>query len=145
MKLDPFQNVWVINNVFGITYVRNYGAAFGILQSQTLLLIALSLAVFFIIWANREKLKDYAQVFQVGLGLALGGALGNLVDRIRLGYVVDFLDFQLWPVFNLADIAIVVGVGLIIIGLCFEKKEFRKNLSDGPLGVSRETAGKEEI
>ncbi len=145
MKLEPFQDVWVLKSVFSITYVRNYGAAFGILQSQSLLLIALSLAVILFIWINRDKLKGYARVFQVGLGLALGGALGNLVDRVRLSYVVDFLDFQFWPVFNLADIAIVVGVGLIIIGLYFDKKEIGKSLSDGPLEVSRGTAGKEEM
>lgn len=145
MKLDPFQNVWVLKNIFSITYVRNYGAAFGILQSQTWLLIALSFVVFLFVWVKRAKLTSYPKEFQVGLALALGGALGNLVDRIRLGYVVDFLDFQFWPVFNLADIAIVSGVGLIILGLYFDKSETRKKLSDGPPEVSCGTVCKEDI
>ncbi|MGE5604884.1 MAG: signal peptidase II [Bacteroidota bacterium] len=145
-KLEPLQSVTVIKDVFTITYVRNYGAAFGILQSQTLLLIALSIAVILFVWINRNKLSGYPKVFQVGLGLALGGALGNLVDRIRLGYVVDFLDFQFWPVFNLADIAIVSGVGLIILGFYQDHKaQTGKNMSGAPAEVSRGTVGKEEI
>lgn len=145
-KLEPLQSVTVIKDVFTITYVRNYGAAFGILQSQTLLLVALSIGVIFFVWCNRNKLSGYPKVFQVGLGMALGGALGNLVDRIRLGYVVDFLDFHFWPVFNLADIAIVSGVSLIILGFYQDHKvQAGKELSDTPAEVSRGTAGKEEM
>ncbi len=146
VKLDPLQSVTVIKGVFTITYVRNYGAAFGILQSKTLLLIALSITVILFVWLNRNKLSVYPKVFQVGLGLALGGALGNLVDRIRLGYVVDFLDFQFWPVFNVADIAIVSGVGLIILGFYYDHKVGAgKNLSDAPPEVSQGPVGKEEM
>lgn len=145
MKLEPFQSLWVIKNIFSITFVRNYGAAFGILQSQTLLLIALSLVVILFVWIQRDKLKGYSKVFQIGLGLALGGALGNLVDRIRLGYVIDFFDFQFWPVFNLADIAIVGGVGLIILGLYFDQTVNRKNLSGEPSELSRGAVGKEDV
>lgn len=115
--MEPFQSVPVLKNIFAITYVRNYGAAFGVLPSQTWLLIALSLGVIIFVWVNRSKLRHHSLVFQIGLALALGGALGNLVDRVRLGYVIDFLDFHFWPVFNLADTAIVIGVGLIVFGL----------------------------
>ena len=146
IKMVPLQSVTVIKDVFTITYVRNYGAAFGILQSQNLLLIALSIAVVFLIVINWNKLSHYSKVFQIGLSLALGGALGNLVDRIRLGYVVDFLDFQFWPVFNLADIAIVCGVGLIIFGLYYDHKIKTNKKSNGaPSEVSHGTVGKEEI
>lgn len=145
LKLEPFQSVWVFKNVLSITYVRNYGAAFGILQSQTLLLITLTLVVILFVWVNRNKLSGYPKVFQLGLALALGGAFGNLVDRVRLGYVIDFLDLQLWPVFNFADIAIVGGVGLIIIGLYFDKSQLLKKLSDGPSDGSCGTADKEDF
>lgn len=146
IKLVPLQSVTIIKGIFTITYVRNYGAAFGILQSQTLILIALSIAVIFFVWINRNKLSGYPKVFQVGLGLALGGALGNLVDRIRLGYVVDFLDFQVWPVFNLADIAIVGGVGLIILSFYYDHKaKTGKSIGDAPSEVSHGTVGKEEM
>ena len=146
IKLKPLQSITVIKGVFTITYVRNYGAAFGILQSQNLLLIALSMAIIFLVVINRRKLSGYSRVFQIGLGLALGGALGNLADRIRLGYVIDFLDFQFWPVFNLADIAIVCGVGLIIISLYFDNGiENSKKSKGAPVEVSHGTVGKEEI
>ncbi len=145
MKLLPFQNVWIISNVFAISYVRNYGAAFGIMQSQKLLLIILSLLVILLVWFNRHKLTQYPKILQMGLAIALGGALGNLVDRIRLGYVVDFLDFQVWPVFNIADIGIVCGVGLIILGLFFEQSQIWKKISRGPQEVSRGSVSEEDI
>lgn len=144
-KLNLFQNVWVIKNIFSITLVHNYGAAFGILQSQTLLLIILSSAVILFVWINRKKIAVYPKLFQIGLAFALGGAFGNLVDRIRLGYVIDFLDFQVWPVFNLADIAIVAGVGLVIIGLYSDKSQTRKKFNEEPAKASRLFVGKEDL
>ena len=56
---------------------------------------------------------------KTGMGLLIGGAIGNLIDRIKTGYVVDFIDFRIWPVFNIADIAIVIGVGIIIYFMLF--------------------------
>jgi len=144
-KLNVFENVWIIKNIFSITLVYNYGAAFGILQSQTLLLIILSLAVILFVWINRKKLAGYPTLFQIGLALALGGAFGNLVDRIRLGYVIDFLDFQVWPVFNLADIAIVAGVGLVIIGLYSDKSETWKKFNEEPAKAAGLSVGKEDL
>ena len=64
----------------------------------------------------------------MSLGLQLGGALGNLLDRVRLGSVVDFVDFKIWPVFNLADTAIVVGVGILAFYLLFSKEEAGETL-----------------
>lgn len=145
LKLDPFQDVWVIKNVFSLTCVHNYGAAFGILQSQSLLLITLSAAVILYVWINRKKLAGYSKLFQQGLALALGGSLGNLVDRIRLGYVIDFLDFQVWPVFNIADIAIVTGVGLVIISLYSDKTKSWKKYSRRSVEDSRRPVGKEDV
>lgn len=145
LKLEPFQDVWVIKNVFSLTCVHNYGAAFGILRSQTLLLIILSAAVILFVWIKRKKISCYPKLFQIGLALALGGALGNLIDRIRLGYVVDFLDFQVWPVFNLADIAIVIGVGLVIISLYSDKTKSWKKYSYGPAEDSHRPVGKEDV
>ena len=56
---------------------------------------------------------------KLGMGLLIGGAIGNLIDRLKTGYVVDFIDFRVWPVFNIADISIVVGVGIIIYFMVF--------------------------
>lgn len=143
MNMEPLQNIQVIKNIFSIACVRNYGAAFGILQSQTLLLIIISVVAILLVWFNLGKLAHCSKIFRIGLALALGGALGNLVDRIRLGYVIDYLDFQVWPVFNVADIAIVVGVGLIIINLYFDRSQLI-NYGGKPQETSNSAIGKEE-
>lgn len=83
------------------------------LAHQTPFFVAISIIVIAVILVAYRQLKESPLRFQLALALQLGGALGNLVDRLRFGYVVDFLDFRIWPVFNLADVAIVVGVILL--------------------------------
>jgi signal peptidase II len=117
IRMVPWQSIAVIPEIFSLTFVKNYGAAFGILYYHTLVLIAITIAVFVMVWLHRSQLYAYPSIFKFGLACALGGAVGNFLDRIRLGYVVDFFELHFWPVFNVADIAIVIGVGLIIIGL----------------------------
>jgi signal peptidase II len=96
-----------------IHHVRNSGIAFGLFASRTSAVIVLTMlavgamVIFFARSAQRHPLLP------VALGLVLGGSLSNLVDRVRLGYVTDFIDFRWWPAFNLADTFIVVGVGLL--------------------------------
>jgi signal peptidase II len=119
-----YGSVTVVPNFFEITYLRNRGAAFGILADSPLrvpFFIAASLvAVAVILWYLRQVGRDQV-VQQIGLGLILGGALGNLVDRVRLGEVIDFIDVHWygnhWPAFNVADSAICVGVGLLMVGM----------------------------
>lgn len=137
-KMFPMQSIDLIKGLFSITYATNYGAAFGILQSQTLLLIAISLGVIIVVWINRRKINTYPRIMQAGLAVALGGAFGNLIDRIRLGFVVDFLNFSIWPIFNVADTAIVIGVGLILWGIFFNKaqntqKQQNTNITQNPI------------
>ena len=139
VKMVPLQSVPLLKDWLAITYVTNYGAAFGIMQSQTLLLIAISLGVIFLIWFNRRQLAQYPTVLQLGLALALGGAGGNLIDRVRLGYVVDFFDFHVWPVFNIADMAIVAGVGLIILGMLWKDLILKHNQRQRINGTSDST------
>lgn len=109
------QSIPVVQNIFHITYIHNPGAAFGLMANRTSLFIAISLIVvagaIIYYWKSGER----RGLMPVALGLIVGGALGNLVDRIRFGEVVDFLDFMIWPVFNLADSSIVVGAGLLVI------------------------------
>ncbi|ATW24870.1 signal peptidase II [Candidatus Formimonas warabiya] len=112
-QMAEMQTIPLIDNIFHLTYVRNPGAAFSLLPNQTPVFIAITLlaaavAIFFYYRVEREKIW-----LRLGIALMLGGAVGNLIDRIRFGEVVDFLDFRIWPVFNLADSAIVVGVALI--------------------------------
>jgi signal peptidase II len=96
-----------------LTYLENRGAAFGVLQNQTLFFIAVGIIVAVGLIASYRYLPVVPPLLNLGLGLQLGGALGNLVDRLRQGYVVDFIDLSWWPVFNLADAAILVGVAIL--------------------------------
>jgi signal peptidase II len=110
---------------FYLTYVRNTGAAFGILQNGTLLLGILSAVVSVLIalylWRKAARM---GAVQRAALTLILAGALGNMVDRFRLGYVIDFIHFQVpgfsFPVFNVADSCVVIGAGLLLLSSFLE-------------------------
>ena len=111
------ESIPIIEEVFHLTYILNPGAAFGMFAHNRLFFIAIAVIVIgIIIWARREILASPWEV-KAGCGLFLGGAIGNLIDRARQGLVIDFLDFRIWPVFNIADIGICIGVGLIIWNL----------------------------
>ncbi|MCL6477299.1 MAG: signal peptidase II [Peptococcaceae bacterium] len=117
------QSIPVIENVFHITYIHNPGAAFSLLAYRTTFFITVTLLVIAGILIFYWKRGVKSGPLPVALGLIAGGALGNLVDRVRFGEVVDFLDFRVWPIFNLADSAIVAGAGLLVIVLWrMEKK-----------------------
>ena len=112
MKLGD--SIKIIPEFFHFTYIINLGAAFGILEKQRIFFILAALLMTGAgIWAL-GKFKHYGVFFIYGVAGMIGGALGNLLDRIRLAGVVDFLDFRIWPIFNVADIAICLGVGLIL-------------------------------
>lgn len=111
------ESIPIIEEVFHLTYILNPGAAFGMFAHNRLFFIAIAVIVIgIIIWARKEILASPWEV-KAGCGLFLGGAIGNLIDRARQGLVIDFFDFRIWPVFNIADIAICIGVGLIIWNL----------------------------
>ena len=107
----------MIKNFFHFTFITNTGAAFGILKNQQLALIFFSIFVIGVIcYYNEEILKKTSD--SVLVAALLGGTLGNLIDRIAYGFVIDFLDFQFWPAFNMADSAITISViGLIYFHL----------------------------
>jgi signal peptidase II len=118
--------ITVIPDLFSIVHVRNTGAAFGIganAESQVvpLLLNSGAILVFLIVVAYAIRTPITDRTLQIGLHLILGGAIGNLVDRFRFGYVVDFLDFYVrdhhWPAFNVADSAICVGIALLFLDM----------------------------
>ena len=109
----------VLSDYFRFTYVENRGAAFGLLQDQTAFFVLVGVIVIGVIAASYRYLPRSGFMLHLALGLQLGGAIGNLIDRVRQGYVVDFVDFgyqsNWWPVFNVADSAIVVGVALLAL------------------------------
>lgn len=108
-----YQSVEVIPGVLWFTRVHNYGAAFGILSGQMTLLVVLSVIVIVLIVVFYRRLLAFGPLVPWGMTLALSGALGNLIDRVFRGYVVDFIDVKVWPVFNIADVAVTLGVILV--------------------------------
>ncbi len=127
------ESIVVINGYFNITYVRNFGAAFGFLSESHpmfrevffLSMPPVALVVILMILRGVRE-NDYFQI--VALSLVFGGAIGNYIDRIRFRYVVDFLDFHIqekytWPAFNIADSAIVCGVFILLVLMFFEARQ----------------------
>lgn len=102
-----------LNPIFRITHVSNTGAAFGLFPSggNLFMIVAIVVAVFIVYYNTRLPANHY--LYRVALGLQLGGALGNLINRLRIGHVTDFLDFGPWPIFNVADMCVVAGVFLL--------------------------------
>ena len=125
-RIDLHESITVIPNLFEIVHVRNTGAAFGIganTESHFVPMLlnggAIVVFVVVVVYALRTAVTD--RMLQVALHLILGGAIGNLVDRFRFGYVVDFLDFYVrdhhWPAFNIADSAICIGICLLFLDM----------------------------
>ena len=117
------QSFPVIKGIFHITYVLNPGAAFGMLEHQRWFFIVVALAAVLLGVFFYRKLQQESIPMRSGAGLLLGGAVGNLADRIQSGLVVDFLDFRVWPVFNIADIAICAGAGILIYDIWQRRNE----------------------
>ncbi len=119
----------IIDGFFNLVYVRNPGAAWGMLAGKGLVLILISVAVLVLLVVYRRSFLQEQLSHKILLGLMIGGIVGNLVDRIRFGWVTDFLDFHIgthhWPSFNIADSAICIAVGLYLIFnlLSSEKKD----------------------
>ena len=113
-----------------LTYVQNFGGAFGIFQHQKLFfIIAAAIAVTCVLYFF-EDIKELGKLSFVSASLIFGGAIGNLIDRIRVGYVVDFLDLRWWPVYNVADIALTVGVSLLFIEVIMVGQSSAKAIED---------------
>ncbi len=118
---EPGQTLPLIPSLLHLTYVQNTGAAFGLFRGAQALFIACSVGVMaWIFWQWRKNTWDAATFW--GAALIFGGSAGNLIDRLRLGFVIDFLDLRIWPVFNVGDSAITIGVVLIIWQSLFHSK-----------------------
>lgn len=119
-SLKLFESKIIINNFFNITYIINKGAAWSILSNYPIILIIISILAFILIIKNIATLKPNNRN-NIAVGLLLAGLLGNLIDRVFIGGVRDFLDFRIfgynYPIFNISDIAIFFGVLLLIIAI----------------------------
>jgi len=130
---DQLSKIWIRSNLdvaqslpeiglFRITRIHNTGAAFGLFQDQSFSLtivafIGIVVILFFALSVSRRFPLLDTKLVKPALGLVLGGTIGNLVDRLRFGYVTDFIDIGIWPTFNIADSAVTVGVILFICSL----------------------------
>jgi len=116
--LAPNTPIPVIRNWVQLTLVHNAGSAFGLISSGWVLIgIGTAVCAAVLVYVTVGRGLEAAPGRALPLGLVLGGSLGNLLDRIRTGGVTDFIDLRVWPVFNLADIAITVGIALLAMGL----------------------------
>ena len=123
-RLGFGQSVSVIPNAFHLTVTSNTGIAFGLFKGNNTILTFSSIVVIVILaffW--KRIIPDRLFSGRLAIGLILGGAIGNLIDRMRFRYVIDFLDFRVWPVFNLADSGITVGALLLFLGLILGGKK----------------------
>lgn len=117
------ETIPIVQNAFHITYILNPGAAFGILENARIFFIAATFLVLAIGFYVFPKLKKQEKFIRYGSISLLAGAVGNLIDRIQNGLVVDFIDFRIWPVFNIADIAICLGAVLVVYSVINSKEE----------------------
>ena len=117
------ESIPVLEKVFHFTLVHNTGIAFGLFKDQGIVFIVVPVIAIILLFFNLYYYKQNGEVLSRGyiiaFSLILGGAIGNLIDRIYFGYVIDFLDFRIWPVFNIADSAITIGA-VVIAYKCFK-------------------------
>lgn len=115
----PWQPFPALDPIFTFRHIRNTGAAFGLLPGLGTVFMAVAVAVILAIIIRYRKMTDAPMILKLGFGFLVGGAIGNLIDRLRFGYVTDFVDFRWWPVFNVADSAVVIGTVIIVAYMLF--------------------------
>lgn len=121
-QIPPGVSIPLVPGILALTHVRNPGIAFGLFSEIPLLVPAvIAISVLFLLVYGRPRPSRRTSV-QVGLALIGAGALGNLLDRLRVGAVIDYIDLHIWPVFNLADVAVTVGACLLILTLAVQRR-----------------------
>ena len=123
-SLSLGRSIPVIKDIFHLTLVHNSGVAFGLFKNrQAFFIIITSIVILYITLALFLNRKQNSLSSRIAFGLILGGACGNLLDRLRLGFIVDFFDFRIWPVFNIADSAITIGIFILAIDFLVRPKQ----------------------
>jgi signal peptidase II len=131
LAADQYSKAWILRNCAAIaqpcrtiiphllnwTFERNVHGAFGLFGSSAVLLIGMAIVVLVLFWFSFREAAARSQIVRIAFGMIVGGAIGNIVDRLHYGFVIDFIDFyRIWPnIFNVADSCITVGVGLLIL------------------------------
>lgn len=129
---EQYAPVEALRRYFTFTYVQNTGAAFGIFPAGGVFFLLVAVVVSGLIIYFYLTMPDQTWLIRTALGLQLGGAIGNLIDRVRLGFVVDFFDFKFWPVFNIADSAIVVGALALLVAMWWQDRQAARQDTDTP-------------
>ncbi|MFC0301490.1 signal peptidase II [Virgibacillus soli] len=133
-NMDLYEQIPIIDNFFSITSHRNSGAAWGILQNQMVFFYIITVIVIVGVLYFMHKFAKQSKLLTIGLSLVLGGAIGNFIDRLLHQEVVDFLDFKIinynFPIFNVADSSLVIGVGLLIVMTFIEDRKERKTMNE---------------
>lgn len=129
--LKDGSSIEIINEFLRFSYVENRGAAFGILQNQKWFFIVVTIVMLAILSYMFFKTKNISFLSRFSIVLIVGGAIGNFIDRLKFGYVIDFIDVRFgnvydFPVFNIADVCVVIGTFLMIILIFFNKFEERE-------------------
>jgi len=131
-NLSPGESYPLLKGILSLTHCKNPGAFLGLISGQSALLISASFGIIILVAIIWLKVMRGQWQYEVSLGMILGGILGNLGDRIGDGIVIDFVDFHFWPVFNLADVFLCIGVGTIIFRLIKLELGWCKPLSTSP-------------
>ena len=114
-ELQLNQSIPIIRNILNFTHTTNTGSAFGLFKGLNLIFILFSFIVIIVIFRYLKKVKENERLLQFAVGSLSGGTIGNLIDRIFYGHVIDFIDFRVWPVFNIADSFITISVIFIAV------------------------------
>lgn len=131
MYLQDKESIVLIDNFFKLNYLENYGAAWGILKNQRYFFIIITILVIIILTIYAKLNRNLSKLSRISMSFIIGGAIGNLIDRMKVGYVIDFLDINFgniydFPVFNFADSFIVIGTFLMMYLVLSDKYEKQK-------------------
>ena len=122
------ESIPVINGIFHITYIQNPNSAFGLFKFKNTIFILIALLVILVIfYFFRRSIMNGNRTIFFAFIFILGGSIGNMIDRVRLGSVIDFIDFRIWPIFNIADTALNIGLFLLVIHFLFQQKDDAEN------------------
>lgn len=127
-NLELNNSIPLIDGILHLTYIHNSGAAFSMFQNKTGFLITMQLIVItaVLVYLIKRRKKDHWSLL-LSLSLIVAGGLGNLIDRAMNGYVIDFLDMRFWPIFNVADISVCVGCGLLVLYMFLIEPKVHRN------------------
>jgi len=127
---EAFYPISFLKPFFRFTYWQNTGAAFGLFQNTNIFLLVVSIIMSVVIIYSFHKAMDEPLIYRISLGLMLGGAIGNAIDRITLGFVTDFIAVGRFPVFNIADSCVTIGVGLMLLAMLVHERQEKQKIDE---------------